>query len=57
MKTIFFDQTGPLIRYDVGSETLHIDDLNPSLTTRWKMTRWEMIRTGWRFIAAGFLRP
>lgn len=50
MKTIYFDQTGPMIRFD--GETLHVADLNPEIETRWRMTRWEMFVCGLRFIAA-----
>lgn len=31
MKTLFFDETGPLIKY--GHGVLHIADLNPELET------------------------
>jgi hypothetical protein len=48
--TIYWDKTGPAIRYD-GS-LLVIEDLNPEMRTQWRMSRWEMLRTGWRFILA-----
>jgi hypothetical protein len=51
--TIYWHQTGPAIRYD-GS-LLVIEDLNPELRTQWRMSRWEMVRTGWRFIWAARL--
>jgi hypothetical protein len=50
MTTLFLDHTGPLVRYD--GDLLYIDDLNPSVETRWRMTRGEMIRFGWRCIVA-----
>lgn len=52
MTTIYFDQTGPLVRYD--GEMLHIQDLNPEIETRWRMSRWDMVRFGLRAIRAAF---
>jgi hypothetical protein len=48
--TLFWDQTGPLMRYADG--ILHIEDLNPEFKTKWRMSRWEMFRLGWRCIRA-----
>lgn len=39
---LFSDQTGPLIRYQDGM--LEVEDLNPQVSTRWKMSRGEMFR-------------
>lgn len=52
--TLFFDQAGPLIRYRNG--ILHIEDLNPEMKTRWRMSRWEMFSLGLRFILASVRR-
>ena len=48
--TLFWDRAGPLLQY--GNGVLHISDLNPEMETRWRMTRGEMFRLGWRCIAA-----
>jgi len=46
--TIFWHPTGPRIRY--VEDMLYIDDLNPENHMRWKMSRWEMIKTGVMFL-------
>jgi hypothetical protein len=46
--TLFYDKTGPLVRYSNG--TLDIEDLNPETKMRWRMSRGEMLRLGWRCI-------
>jgi hypothetical protein len=51
--TIYWKQSGPLIKYD--GAFLHVEDLNPELKTRWRMSRWEMLRTGLRFMLAARL--
>lgn len=48
--TLFWNQSGPLMKYAEG--TLHIEDLNPEMQTRWRMSRGEMFRLGWRCIVA-----
>ena len=48
---LFWDQTGPLLRYQNG--VLEIEDLNPEIKTSWRMSRLEMLITGLRFIVAG----
>lgn len=48
MRTLFFDQAGPMLRY--GDGALHIADLNPQIETRWAMSRWEMFKLGLRFL-------
>lgn len=48
--TLFWHQTGPLLRYRNG--TLEVEDLNPEVKTRWRMGRLEMLRLGWRCIVA-----
>jgi hypothetical protein len=52
--TIFWHQTGPLVRYENG--VLYIENLNPEMKTKWRMSRSEMLRFGWRSIIAA-LRP
>jgi hypothetical protein len=52
--TIFWAGWGPLMRYQHGF--LDIEDLNPEIKTRWRMSRWEMARVGFRFIVAA-LKP
>jgi hypothetical protein len=51
MRTIFFAHTGPMVRYD--GDLIHINDLNPEFSTRWRMSRWEMVKFGFKAIAAG----
>lgn len=38
--TIFWREWGPLVRYDEGF--LRIEDLNPEVSTRWRLSRWEL---------------
>lgn len=52
--TIFHDPTGPLVEYDNGY--LRISDLNPESHTKWRMSRAEMVRFGWRCIVASLRR-
>lgn len=52
--TLFWHETGPLIRYRDG--LLHVEDLNPEVKTQWRMSRWEMLRLGWRCIRAAITR-
>lgn len=54
MTTLFWDATGPLLRY--GRGVLHVEDLNPEMRTHWAMTRWEIFRIGLRCIWAA-IRP
>lgn len=49
--TLFVHQTGPLVQFD--GRLLHIEDLNPHVQTRWRMSRWEMVRFGLKTIWAG----
>ena len=49
--TLFWNEAGPLLKYEKG--ILHIEDLNPELKTKWRMSRWEMIKVGLQFIRAG----
>jgi hypothetical protein len=48
--TIFWDPAGPLVKYDHG--ILAIEDLNPEAKLRWRMSRMEMLRLGWRCVIA-----
>lgn len=48
--TIYWHPTGPLI-YFTGT-TMGIEDLNPEAKMRWRMSRTEMLRIGWRCIVA-----
>jgi hypothetical protein len=47
---MFCHSTGPLIKYERGF--LFISDLNPEMKTKWRMSRGEMLRVGWRFLWA-----
>ena len=48
--TLFMDPTGPLLRYADGA--LSIEDLNPEIKTKWKMSRGKMFKLGCRCIWA-----
>lgn len=48
--TLFWHPTGPLLKYT--DKMLYIEDLNPQINTRWRMSRWEMLRLGCRCIWA-----
>lgn len=52
-KNIYWNETGPLVQYD-GS-LIHIEDLNPHVQTKWRMSRWEMFSFGVRAIVASLL--
>jgi hypothetical protein len=51
--TIFWNKAGPLIKYD--GKLLVVEDLNPEQRMQWRMSRWEMLRTGLRFMLAARL--
>jgi hypothetical protein len=53
VKQIFFDETGPLVEFD--GEILWVEDLNPHITTKWRMSRFEMVAFGLRAIVAAIL--
>jgi hypothetical protein len=48
--TLYFDQTGPMIRYD--GDMLYVSDLNPELETKWRMSRGELLKFAARCIRA-----
>lgn len=50
IRTLFWHPTGPLMRY--GNGILHIEDLNPQIETRWRMSRWEIARLGFACLRA-----
>ena len=52
--TLFWDQTGPLMRYADG--TLYLEDLNPEVKIKWRMSHYEMFKAGLRFVWAS-IRP
>lgn len=52
--TLFMDFAGPLVKYQDG--TLHIEDLNPEIKTKWRMSRLEMLTFGFRCISAALGR-
>lgn len=49
-RTLYWDSTGPLMAY--GQGMLLVANLNPQVETKWRMSRWEMFRTGLRFLRA-----
>jgi len=52
--TLYFDHTGPMLRYADG--TLTISDLNPHTETQWRMSRLEMLKLSWRCLLASLRR-
>ena len=46
--TLYWHKTGPLLRYSDG--TLYVADLNPEIETKWRMSRWAMLKLGLRCI-------
>lgn len=48
--TLFVHQTGPLVQFD--GNFLCIEDLNPQVKTRWRMSRREMLAFGFKSIWA-----
>ena len=39
-----------MVKYETG--LLYIEDLNPEIKTKWRMSRGEMLRFGWRCLVA-----
>jgi hypothetical protein len=52
--TLFWHPSGPLVRYASG--ILEIEDLNPERQLRWRMSRMEMARLGWKCLVAAVRR-
>lgn len=50
VKNVYWNETGPLVEFD--GEFLWIEDLNPHVTTKWRMSRIEMVIFGLRAIVA-----
>ncbi len=50
--TLFWDKTGPALRYVGQDRTLYVSDLNPQIETQWGMSRKEMVLLGLRCIFA-----
>lgn len=40
---IFVHETGPLVEYDNQEEVLYIEDLNPQIKIKWRMSRGEIL--------------
>jgi hypothetical protein len=53
-KTLFWHPTGPLVSYIGGM--LVVSDLNPENNIRFRMSRKEILKFGWRCIRAGLAR-
>ena len=47
--TIFWANWGPLIKYERDG-LLRIEDLNPEIKTKWRLTRRERLLIGIRFL-------
>jgi hypothetical protein len=52
--TLFFDPSGPLLRYQNGF--LDVRDLNPEIRTRWLMSRKELALLGLKCLLAAIRR-
>lgn len=52
--TLFWAKEGPKVSYD--GDTLSIDDLNPQVHLRWRMSRWELLRLAYRAALAACRR-
>jgi hypothetical protein len=52
--TLFSDHAGPLLQYQNGY--LRIEDLNPQMVTRWRMSRIERFMVGVRFVLSAVLQ-
>jgi hypothetical protein len=52
--TLFMCPSGPLLRYENG--VLRVEDLNPEMKTKWRMTRGERFMTGLRFVLSTLLK-
>lgn len=50
--TIFWAPEGPLLKFEDG--VLKIEDLNPEIKTKWRLTRIERFRIGLGFIRTCF---
>lgn len=48
--TLFWDPTGPLLRYELGY--LEIHDLNPEHKVHWKVSRWELTKIALKALLA-----
>lgn len=55
MATIYWHETGPLVRYMGGFLLIHT--LNPEMKTKWRMSRWEMVKFGLRCIWVALRAP
>lgn len=53
--TLFWHPTGPKVSYREG--ILHVSDLNPQVETRWRMSRWEMVKLGFACLNAALMPP
>lgn len=47
---LFFDSCGPMVQY--GNKTLYVSDLNPEISTKWQMSRYEMFVFGLKCLFA-----
>jgi hypothetical protein len=51
---LYFNEAGPVVQYD--GELLHVEDLNPHIQTKWRMSRWELIKLAVACLAATLRR-
>jgi hypothetical protein len=55
-RILYLHNTGPMICYSPHEGLLYVSDLNPEVNTKWRMSRWEMAKLGWRFLLAAVRR-
>ena len=56
MNILLMQPEGPMVRY-THDRMLMVDDLNPEIKTKWRMSRGEMFRFGWNCIMAAIFTP
>lgn len=50
---LYLHHTGPFVHYVDGM--LYVEDLNPEVKTKWRMSRKELLLLGWRCIVAAII--
>ncbi len=48
-RTLYMHRTGPLVQFGENG-VLYISGLNPEVSTKWRMTRGDLLRFGLRII-------
>jgi len=53
VNNLFWSEAGPLVKYD--GDFIYIEDLNPHIETKWRMSRWEMFVFGIKAIKSSLV--